>query len=492
MNKAIFTKYSTERDDKFKIVTTIKEDEEGNKWVEKRAVHKRAKPHIESLSQKYKELTEYYKNTLIQPASCDVFGSKAVFSFVNGESLEKRLDRYVEEKDLKKILDEIEKYKKVISTGVEIVPFQVCDEFIHVFGSNYPMEGVDAFRVSDIDLVFSNIIISDDIWHVIDYEWTFDFFVPVDFIVYRAVKVYTELFIKRKILTDNNIYGFLGISNQDRLIYDKMENSFQRYVLADQNPTWELYEVIRGKNIYLQDIIAKNITDEIRNEIQVFYDVGNGFREEDSYKIYQTFSRPVRLNLRVEENVKSFRIDPGMDFCIVRVMEAIGRDRRFYNVEISTNGVDMGNGCYLFPTEDPQIYINGMQENTTEIVVKIEVKILEKSFVYDLCKAISVFYDTINQLSVEQQDQNRKQEEKIAQLENLNRKQIEKITQLEKSISEKNIELEHLVSEIRQKQEMLGNYKNELDVLFHSTSWKITKPYRVLGEWIKKCLRVIK
>lgn len=39
----------------------------------------------------------------------------------------------------------------------------------------------------DIDLIFSNIMVQGNTWIVIDYEWTFDFPVPVDF--YFGVRV---------------------------------------------------------------------------------------------------------------------------------------------------------------------------------------------------------------------------------------------------------------------------------------------------------------
>ena len=67
--------------------------------------------------------------------------------------------------------DEIERYQKVFGeiTLPVSVPFA---------------KGVD------IDLIFANIMVQGNTWTVIDYEWTFDFPVPVDFLLWRAGKVY--------------------------------------------------------------------------------------------------------------------------------------------------------------------------------------------------------------------------------------------------------------------------------------------------------------
>ena len=177
MKKVIYTKYSTERSDKFKIATSnIKED--GSVYVKKKPVHEKAQSHIEGLLSKYEALKEYYNRSEVEFVPCEIAERNAFFPFVEGESLEGRLDRYVENKDYKGILQEVENYKRVITDNLEIVPFRICDDFIGVFGANYPEEGVAAFKVSDIDLIFSNIIISGDKWQVIDYEWTFDFPVP--------------------------------------------------------------------------------------------------------------------------------------------------------------------------------------------------------------------------------------------------------------------------------------------------------------------------
>lgn len=67
--------------------------------------------------------------------------------------------------------------------------------------------------MSNIDLVPANILILKDRQVVIDYEWTFDFPVPADFILYRMIHYYLESDGKRRVLKDRDFYGKAGINS---------------------------------------------------------------------------------------------------------------------------------------------------------------------------------------------------------------------------------------------------------------------------------------
>ena len=56
MKKVIYTKYSTERSDKFKIATSIIKEDDGSVYVKKKPVHEKAQSHIEGLFSKYEAL----------------------------------------------------------------------------------------------------------------------------------------------------------------------------------------------------------------------------------------------------------------------------------------------------------------------------------------------------------------------------------------------------------------------------------------------------
>ena len=71
----------------------------------------------------------------------------------------------------------MEEYEKRIFRQTPELPFEQTESFEKVFGSMALKEQMAATEVTDIDLIFSNIIVdADGTWTVIDYEWTFLFF----------------------------------------------------------------------------------------------------------------------------------------------------------------------------------------------------------------------------------------------------------------------------------------------------------------------------
>ena len=66
--------------------------------------------------------------------------------------------------------------------------FETSPEFEEVFGQVSMPRGVLASKYLDVDLIFDNIIKTDKGWQIIDYEWTFDFLVPINYVFYRASK----------------------------------------------------------------------------------------------------------------------------------------------------------------------------------------------------------------------------------------------------------------------------------------------------------------
>lgn len=482
MEKIVYTKYSTERADKFKIVTSIVRDTNSKKRVEKRARHKEAKSHIESLSHKYRNLKTYYKDSSMEVVPCDICDSKAVFPFVEGQDLESILDQCSADRDIRKFLADIENYRRIITEHIDLVPFQVCEEFIQVFGQEYPKTGVDAFTISNIDLIFSNIIVADDTWKIIDYEWVFDFLVPVDYVVYRAVKNYIEMSVNRSWLADSDIYSLLGFSLLDRKRFDSMDRYFQKYVAGDAVTLENLYQNMSTKAVNLSDIIIKNLGVENNNEIQVFYDIGSGYSEENSYKIYPSFDQLIKFEIELNESAKAVRFDPGREFCVVKVISAIGEGKDCYDLDISSNGVEIGNGFFVFLTEDPQFYIQEWNECTNRVRIEVMIQMIRNEIAVDLFEIIDNFktneFTLIN--SVNELKSNIKEFEIQKQI------LLEKIMSHENKLTVKDKvieENEHKISELKIKAE---EAEQRYQMIVNSHFWRMTKPFRIAVSKVKK------
>ncbi len=481
MEKILYTKYSTERADRFKIGTSVFRDADGEKRVEKRARHLKAESHIESLSRKYAKLKKYYSRADMKVTPCELCDAAAVFPFVEGDSLECILDHYVEARDVKGLLVEIEKYRARITEHIEMVPFQVCNEFIRVFGEEYPKEGVDAYKISNIDLIFANIIVENGNWNIIDYEWVFDFPVPVDYVVYRAVKNYIEMSVNRSWLADCDIYDLLGFTRTDRDWYDSMDRYFQKYVAGEALILDNLYQNTSKKAVRLNDILVKNFGEENRNEIQIFYDKGNGYSEENSYKVYPSFEQLIEFVIELDDSIKEVRFDPGREFCMVKVVNVMGEGEAFYDLNIVSNGVDIGDGYYIFLTEDPQFYIQNWDMGIRRIKIELVIQGMKNQMAADLIALVRQFKNRLNGYEANLHEL----KDQINELELKNSILLDKINEHERSLIKKKAIIEEQGNYINELKEKAEQAESRYLMIENSHFWRMTKPARVLVSKIK-------
>ena len=121
-------------------------------------------------------------------------------------------------------------------------------QFENVFGTvklgNIEPERIMGCSFADIDLVPENVIVSGSGEYVTDYEWVFDFPLPVDYVVYRAIRTYMYSGGKRNALLQYDLYERAGITSEIRNIFDYMESNFQKYVKGSRVTAAELYEDI--------------------------------------------------------------------------------------------------------------------------------------------------------------------------------------------------------------------------------------------------------
>ena len=278
MDRILYTKYSNERDTKLRIKTQVIESE-GQRYIRKLPMSDYAKSHIESINSMHKKLTELYKDTNIKVNKCAPYKEGVQFEFINGDTFEKKLDQHLAVKDYLGIIDLIKEYKSKIFGGIKIKQFVPTDEFKEVFGDVHLTTSLDAISVSNIDLIFSNIIVDDEgFWNIIDYEWTFDFDVPVNFIIYRALCDYLYSSNKRDELWHLDLLQLFGIDDNEKQIYQEMDSSFHRYVSGDTSALAHINERINNTKYVVRDLL----TTYIPGQVQVFYDYGDGFSEDNS------------------------------------------------------------------------------------------------------------------------------------------------------------------------------------------------------------------
>lgn len=512
MKEVLFTKYSNERDPRFAIRTSIIEDSKKNKrYVEKTAVTKEAEGHVQNMLVAYEKLSEYYKGTDVQFSKCKIKNGVAVFDYIDGNSLGDKFEKLVENEDYKGILELYKSFEDIVKKGSGLKPFVMTEKFKEVFGDITLPDGLMAREYSNIDLIFENIILGDK-YTIIDYEWSLDFPVPIEYIMFRSV--FTFMYVKNhNSLIQRDLFSFLGFSEKEREIYMKMEENFQKYVTINAHPLSYVYDKIRGNNYDLSSAIEKiNQENADLCLTQVYYDLGNGYSEENSYKQFYNYNQDINFTISVDEKVKNYRFDPTCVFSLVNIKKCIGvKNGGIYDLEFKTNGYRNKN-TIVFDTVDPQINFENFEENTEKIEIVYNVMPLTERTVNDYARAIcdkisaedkySEQISYVNKLESEKnhltglnkdlKDKNVILEVSKAELEkhnkemqneneNLNRKinlLESSYDALKRNADAMNNNINGLNGEIESLRIQLNNVNNDYNAVLNSRIWKTTAGYR--------------
>ena len=87
--------------------------------------------------------------------------------------------------------------------------------------------------VTDYDPVFSNILVNEDRWTLIDYEWTFDQAMAMKELAFRAIYCYILENGKREKFDFSKIWEELGITEEDAENYREKEVKFQEQAFQE-------------------------------------------------------------------------------------------------------------------------------------------------------------------------------------------------------------------------------------------------------------------
>ena len=349
----LFLKYSVERDEKYRIRTEIVKKSDGTKVVKKVPYTEAAKAHVEKIKHWETVLNEQYKSADVSVNKCTLTEEGVEFEFLKGETLEDVLDEYLAKDDLAGFIGEIQKYADKLE--------QLVNQ-----GAN------------NIDLIFSNIILIDEKWNVIDYEWTFEAEVPLKFILHRAIVLYFE---QKKYLSlqCGDVCRMLGITEADQERFLEMEHQLQLHLLGDTKTMAALQHEYAGKIIDLKEILYR----AHQPEMKIYQDFGQGFTEENSYvmEVKDDFYGRRRFTLIVPQGVTALRLDPCEEPCMVTVNRILGECGGSYELNLGHNGKAYEKSI-LYTTTDPQILVSGIVPGTGQIHVDVTVEYLKEETSY--------------------------------------------------------------------------------------------------------------
>ncbi|MCI6552340.1 MAG: class I SAM-dependent methyltransferase [Lachnospiraceae bacterium] len=378
-----YARYSNDRAEDYAIRTEIR-GQGGGRIVRKYPLSGEAYRHVQRMEDSCRELSLRFEGSGLEINSCRLAegGAFAEFEYVEAHTLEEILDGYLVREDVEGFYALFDEYLRRISHREEAA-------------------------VADYDLIFANILIQpksgssaaglkeirEGRWTVIDYEWTFRRRISAREIAFRAVYCYLLEDERRSKLDMDRMLTRLGLTRQEAEALREQEMEFQKQVTGNRKALGEIREALGNRVIRPGKWLRRLEDVSLRERVQVYEDRGEGYKEEESYFISDAYEEEnlLHLSLEIDGKVESLRIDPAMDCCAVRIREIrmngsrVDGDRR----SIVTNGKKLGEGSYVFDTEDPNINIRvsrykRQERNSLEAV--LEIVRLPGAMAADLCR----------------------------------------------------------------------------------------------------------
>ena len=375
----VYTKFSNERDARFALRTDICEPGRFERYVQKLPANEKACEHTARLERIYTELTEDYKKQGLELNLCKTVNKAARLEYLEGMTLEEKLDQLLAQGKFFELEELFFYYLKKVQNLHSTDTFIKTPEFVQVFGDVELTGEYSCAKMSNIDLVPANILI----------------------------------------LKDRDFYGKAGITQEELDVYGEMERNFQKYMQGSHVPLLSMYEDVSPGKVEILPYYEQMRAAGAERRLQVFFDRGKGFSEEDS-EVYPMSRTGVSMELEIPDNVKNLRLDPG---------EVAGglilRKLVFENdikADFTTNGFPVGADSYYFGGGDPQFVIGNISE---EKRLRIEIEIMKAQ------DAGEKFWKSFGLVSAEKDEEIRRLKEKISQMENT------KVWKLYRSIKKK-------------------------------------------------------
>ena len=305
--KILYVKSNSERAKKYQLQTIIFE-ENGTKFVKKKALCDEAIPHLMQMKKHYDALASSITNPSVHPTKIiEADHNSLIFEFIGGISAEQQLLDALKSKKEETVEREIDRYRRLITEGFKTV-IRTPQGLTTPEGRQL-FQGVDLAQLGEtlcfegpcnIDLIFSNILYRDDTVHLIDYEWVFEGSVPVNFALFRAFR---SLHHPKRLPVDQYF------TQTELKLYQAMEKRLVYFEIMPANSFYQTqarYEKRRINMYKLKSELEKDIEhkrdtinrlngelNELTNEV-VFYSSSRSWRITRPLRKIFTYSRGMK------------------------------------------------------------------------------------------------------------------------------------------------------------------------------------------------------
>ena len=218
-----FVKLNSDRVEEFRTITTIKSDG----FVYKSALSPESNNHIINM---FKE--SRFKLGKIAYLDCEYIDNSIKYKLLEEESLENRILNSILDDNKEEFYKLMENYYDALFYGSFQSNNYADGRFLKVFkrGSNVTFH---CHEKSNLDLIFSNIFIIDDEYVAIDYEWIFDFQIPLEYIFYRCLLHYTKTNnVFKEFVSIEEIFNYFNLDSSNFGLFRIWDHNFMDYVFS--------------------------------------------------------------------------------------------------------------------------------------------------------------------------------------------------------------------------------------------------------------------
>lgn len=368
----IMVRYSNDRAPEYQIKTEIYRNEE-HLEVRKTPMHEAGVEHVQRMEQTYQALCEQYDSSVFTTVPCCWNGKFAAFPFVKGVSLSEYM-------------------KLALRKGDQNAVFEI----FHVFLNKLRMGR--AGEVTNYDFIFNNILIDNDNWQVIDYEWTVNRAVPAEELAFRAAYCFS---LEHSDFPLKDICVILGFDEAKVQQLIARERAYQQNITGSQASIESLC-ADHGGDVYTREAMLRSLElSTADNRVQIYEDNGKGFREEQSYFVEHALTHldEMELTLQIPVGMKAVRIDPCEEPCLIQIKRLWWNgEEQFLDKQIVCNGIK-GKGAknsypeYVFATRDPNFTVSleklsDCDKSQNELRIQLEIHKISLQLANTLTKSI--------------------------------------------------------------------------------------------------------
>ena len=213
-------------------------------------------------------------------------------------------------------------------------------------------------------------------------------------IAFRAVYCYVLEEEKRNKLNLDYILSKLQITQEQAEEFREKEKSFQKQVTGKHKSMGEIRAAIGTYCVDPKKLMEEHLQEILDRRIQVYYDKGQGFCEEQSAYLPDVYieENRIKTEIAVDGDMRNLRIDPADKKCMVKLIELrlneqeVPQSRKYFE----TNGRMLRKGSYVFDTKDPNMTIKLrelMKPGDNLLQIEMEVVPLPDALAEDLMAA---------------------------------------------------------------------------------------------------------